>query len=176
MSRDIVATFGQRGWLDGRGTLCGGGGRSRGAQPPRRRQERGDLQRLGRQARGAVPSGGLRGAAAAVPAPAIVSPRSRAPHRGRDHRPAPGAIRRRLRSRPAHHRPPPSTTRFRGALGGHGVAHPQASRADHRATPEAAQVVVHPLRGNAAQRALAGGHHALAIGRRQPRGDPQLPR
>ena len=46
------------------------------------------------------------------------------------------------------------------------VADPQAQRLDHPSAAQATTLLLHPLRGPAAQRDLAGRRHSLAVGRR----------
>ena len=55
----------------------------------------------------------------------------------------------------------------------HDLAYPGSPRLHHPAAAEAAEELVHPVRGRHAERALAGRHHPLAPGRRHPGRDLQ---
>ena len=166
MSRDIVDTS-STGRFHGSGSLCGGRGGRRGPLDSGSGPEPRGLQELGGSPSRPLPGWWLRGIDAQIETPPYGAPADKRRAGGRD-RPAsqtPGGGG--LRRRAPHHPLASLQATRRRALGLDHLAGSRPPGVRGPPAPKAATEFVHPLRGSAAQRMLAGRHHALEVGRRQ---------
>ncbi len=125
---------------------------------------------------GPLPGRGRGGVRAAVAAAGNVPGRDQRRDCPAHHRVAEGAVRAGPGRRAAHHRLAPGAPPPDPGIGGDGQPVPDPGRVSHSRAEEAAEVVLHPVRRRAAERAVAVRLHPLAPGRRQGSGDRVLAR
>ncbi len=131
---------------------------------------------LGLRAAGPLPGRGRRSVRAAVPAAEDLPLRDQRRRRRPDHPSAQGPRRPGPGRRPADHRLAPAAASPGQRLGRDRQQVPEPGRAGHSRPGQAAEVVLHPVPGGHAERALAVRLHPLPARRRDGHRDPDLAR